>query len=267
MYILALGCSWTDAAYRSWSHPDMDCSWTKWPDHVGKMLDVEVVNRGRSGTGNMYAFQELMKYVSSDNPPDHVIWQLTNWTRLQMGQRQMVPGLRMSQARLNALSRGHSPEYMMGITNLPLALDGPIPFFKETLSLILKAIGICRKLGIKIHIFQSDVNPTPWDRNYFLNYLEKLKVEYPKEYETFMFIIDNRTHNLEITQEDIRTLIALEDFQTITEMDPPELYGWPIFHELEGKRILSNSPISKEDSHPNAQGQINIAAGVLNWIK
>ena len=266
MYTLALGCSWTDPAYQSSQHPDMDCSWDKWPAHVGKILDVEVVNRGRSGSSNGYAFQELMKYISSDEPPERVIWQLTSWTRMQVGDRRLVAGQRLDAARYDALRRQSTPEYLMGVSNLPLALDGPVPFFKETLSFILKAIRLCRELGIKIHIFQSNPNPTPWESDYFPRYINGVKKDYPKEYEVFMSMIDGRIYNLETTPKHLRDLMALDDFQTLNEMEPEELYGWPIWHELDGKRILNKGKISEEDPHPSARGQIEIAAGVLKWI-
>lgn len=266
MYTLALGCSWTDAAYYSSQHLDLDCSWDKWPAHVGKILDVEIVNRGRSGSGNGYAFQELMKYISSDNPPDRVIWQLSGWTRVQLGDRRLIPGQTMGASRYDALRRGHQAAYLMGLSNLPLALDGPMPLLRQTLSLILQAIRLCRKLGIKIHIFQSDPNPIAWEGDYFLGYLNTVKAEDPETHKQFMALVDDRIYNLETTPKHFRKLIAEEDFQTINEMDPEELYGWPIFHELDGKRILSHSRISEEDGHPSAQGQKNIAAGVLKWI-
>ena len=36
--LLAVGCSFTNPNYVSDEHPEMDCSWPKWPEIVGKKL-------------------------------------------------------------------------------------------------------------------------------------------------------------------------------------------------------------------------------------
>ena len=36
--LLAVGCSLTDKNFTSMFHPELDCSWPKWPEVVGKKL-------------------------------------------------------------------------------------------------------------------------------------------------------------------------------------------------------------------------------------
>ena len=36
--LLAVGCSLTDEKFESMAHPELDCSWPKWPEIVGKKL-------------------------------------------------------------------------------------------------------------------------------------------------------------------------------------------------------------------------------------
>ena len=52
--MIAGGCSYTDPDYKT-SNKDKDQTpglWPMWPEHLGKKLDLEVINTGRSGAGN-----------------------------------------------------------------------------------------------------------------------------------------------------------------------------------------------------------------------
>ena len=50
--LYAFGCSFTDSKFVSPSNPEIDCSFPKWPEILGKKLGKETVNLGRSGAGN-----------------------------------------------------------------------------------------------------------------------------------------------------------------------------------------------------------------------
>ena len=50
--LLAVGCSFTNKEYQSKEHPEMDCSWPKWPEVLGNRLGYKVVNLGRNGGSN-----------------------------------------------------------------------------------------------------------------------------------------------------------------------------------------------------------------------
>ena len=51
--LLAVGCSYTNEYFKSKAHPEMDCSFTKWPTILGSQLGFDnVVNLGRSGNTN-----------------------------------------------------------------------------------------------------------------------------------------------------------------------------------------------------------------------
>ena len=50
--LLVSGCSNTDKDFYSELHPDMDCSWPKWPELLAKKLDMDCVNLAKSGAGN-----------------------------------------------------------------------------------------------------------------------------------------------------------------------------------------------------------------------
>lgn len=65
--LLASGCSYTDKSYVSW---DKDLpqnekgGWDFWPDIVAKDLDLDVVNAGKRGRGNIYILEETLKALT-----------------------------------------------------------------------------------------------------------------------------------------------------------------------------------------------------------
>jgi len=50
--LFAFGCSYTDPNFYSSIHREMVCDWPKWPEILGKKLGKEIINLGKSGTGN-----------------------------------------------------------------------------------------------------------------------------------------------------------------------------------------------------------------------
>ena len=42
--LVVSGCSWGDLDFFSQFHPDMDCSWPKWPNILAEKMNLEPVN-------------------------------------------------------------------------------------------------------------------------------------------------------------------------------------------------------------------------------
>ena len=78
--LIACGCSWTDETYRSDIYPEMDCSWTKWPAHLAKKLDMEPINLGRSGAGNEYIFSTLQDIITRTKDKSEIGLVVAAWT-------------------------------------------------------------------------------------------------------------------------------------------------------------------------------------------
>jgi hypothetical protein len=271
-YLLAVGCSWTDHNYFSFQHEELDCSWPKWPEYVGKHLGLPAVNKGRSGSSNEYAYIEIMDAVLSDDPPSHICWQLTDWSRLQLGRRRIIPCKRWDTFAMESNSEkkfrkdNSSGEYLMGLHTLPLALDGPIPILENTLFYIEKVIMLCRKLNIKLNIFQSDVPMWPFTSDYWWWYLDDFRQKHPKEWEVFFLMIDERIENCFLTEKVLSKLISGNAFAKVEKIKPVEVYGWPIWKEFGGKWLSAESKISELDSHPDAIGQANLGMAINKWI-
>ena len=62
--LLVSGCSYTDKTFRSDFHPNIDTGWPKWPELLGKKLDMDVVNYGYCGSGNEYIYSSLLDHLT-----------------------------------------------------------------------------------------------------------------------------------------------------------------------------------------------------------
>ena len=79
-YLLAAGCTWTDANFKSY-FDDIDCSFPKWPEVLGKQLGIsEVVNVGMSGAGNDLMFARCFDKMIAKKP-ELVCILLSSWDR------------------------------------------------------------------------------------------------------------------------------------------------------------------------------------------
>jgi len=65
--LLVSGCSYTDKNFESIFHPNLDTSWTKWPELLAEKLNMNCVNLGYSGSGNDYVYSSLLDYIVKDN--------------------------------------------------------------------------------------------------------------------------------------------------------------------------------------------------------
>ena len=65
--LLVSGCSNTDKDFYSELHPDMDCSWPKWPELLAKKLDMDCVNLAKCGAGNEYIYRSLLNCITRND--------------------------------------------------------------------------------------------------------------------------------------------------------------------------------------------------------
>ena len=80
-YLLAAGCSYTDANFKSDVDPTIDCSFPKWPELLGNRLGMsEVVNVGRCGAGNDCMFEQCYDQIIAKKPKLVCIL-LSGWDR------------------------------------------------------------------------------------------------------------------------------------------------------------------------------------------
>lgn len=63
--LLVSGCSFTTDNFISMFHPEMDCSWEKWPHILAEKLDMTCINLAQSGSGNEFIYSSLIDKIES----------------------------------------------------------------------------------------------------------------------------------------------------------------------------------------------------------
>lgn len=62
--LIVSGCSFTTNNFSSVFHPSLKCDWPKWPELLGRKLNMKVVNLAKSGSGNEYIFSSILDKIS-----------------------------------------------------------------------------------------------------------------------------------------------------------------------------------------------------------
>ena len=78
--LIVSGCSYTATDYRSSSHPEMDCSWPKWPQLLAKKLDMQLINLAFNGAGNRFILQTLLEAIER-TPKEEIGMVMAAWSQ------------------------------------------------------------------------------------------------------------------------------------------------------------------------------------------
>ena len=62
--LIVSGCSWCDNNFISVFHPELDCSWPKWPEMLAEKIGMECINLGKCGAGSEYIYNSLLETVT-----------------------------------------------------------------------------------------------------------------------------------------------------------------------------------------------------------
>ena len=81
--LLASGCSFTDENFESPVHPELDCSWPKWPEILANKLDMECINLGHNGGGNEYIYSTLLEQILKTKDKSQIGLVIPAWTQCQ----------------------------------------------------------------------------------------------------------------------------------------------------------------------------------------
>jgi len=78
--LIVSGDSFTDDGFTSDWHPDLDTSYAKWPEHLGKHLGMEVINLARMGVGNSFIYSSLQDALMHI-PKEEIGLVIAGWTQ------------------------------------------------------------------------------------------------------------------------------------------------------------------------------------------
>tara|TARA_B100000497_G_scaffold4007_1_gene4219 strand:- start:354 stop:1088 length:735 start_codon:yes stop_codon:yes gene_type:complete len=230
--LLVSGCSNTDKDFYSELHPDMDCSWPKWPELLAKKLDMDCVNLAKCGAGNEYIYRSLLNYITRNDTSNIGL---------------VIP----------AWSQCNRKDYQEGglgrFTNARIDPNGDVfGWVRRSLDNMLSFQIVCEKYNLPyihvhmLHLYKdwlSGLKP----REGTTSFTEGFRHSYPgnpeKDTKKIIKIIDN-----------YEELINTEKF-----------IGWPLASEMGGyslqKNLIKqemNTRLSEIDSHPNKLGQEKI---------
>jgi len=276
--LLAVGCSFTNKEYQSKEHPEMDCSWPKWPEVLGNRLGYKVVNLGRNGGSNGGSNDSILRSAQDymiENKVDMVCALWTEPFRFNIHDcifnSWYIDIIAESGEKLTEIQKGFLKTQASKVINgseLAHQLmkgDKHIKLANEQLRYIhaLDITGTFHNVPV-YHMQGCGI----WNQYLYKTYFESTTYANRGG-------VDGAPGTSGLNFE----YIAKEKFKLWIEafLDSPyfaildkqtNIYGWPFYKELGGSIGLntsSSSPdaknyrISDKDSHPNAHGQEVIA--------
>lgn len=258
-YILAAGCSFTDANWASSDYPDHDCSFPRWPALLGDKLGVDnVVNLGKSGASNDFIINKVIDHILYEEKPWLVVIGLSeairftpyNWITINphiLG-REAVE--RRITFKLNDWSKSFTAMGDWAISrdeNNDLGLMRAI--FNNYITLLNRIVSLCDRLNIKIIICPL---------------MRPLDIYDYRAYRAFHELPENH----QWTESSVaRRWMESEGFDDVNQK---AIIGWPCLPEIGGSLVFgqdndgsgfdrNSMTIGPLDGHPNALGHQHIA--------
>ena len=256
--LLAVGCSFTDEKFESMVHPELDCSWPKWPEVVGKKLGYNVVNLGKSGNSNDAIFKSAQDYII-DHKVDMICALWTQGHRLNIHD--------MSNINWTWSFMDKKPNDLGDRSQKDM-------FNKDEFSRLLRYKHTALPNEYLRYIYMLD-QLGKYNNNIPVYHMQGLRVYYP--YHSFPLA---KAETME--KEYAKAFLDSPYFNILDKQT--NIYGWPLLPELggsnyfDGPNLASHTwkemqaltlkyRISDEDSHPNARGHKIIASRFMEIIK
>ena len=249
--LIVSGDSYTDPRFRSTAYPDMDTSWPKWPELLGKKLNMRVINLGRGGSGNEYIYSTLQDAIMN-TPKDEIGMVIAGWSQAQ---------------RKDYQTSSHNDRYSWNEHRVNP--DGDlVSWVRKSLRYYYSLQVLCERYDIPYLQFQMI--------DLYRDYINGLM---PTE-EEIMFEGKDLWADAEVYPGDKK---ADEDkiMQMIIEhgshINTDKFIGWPVTRTLGGwpmnRGVMGWNQIEEEpyvidevDNHPNAAGQELIAEYIYDWL-
>jgi len=257
--LIAAGCSYTDSKFYSQDETlseEKRGGWPMWPELLADHLSLKCINTGKCGASNDFIINSVINEIAknADNV-DTVAVLLTGSERYELFNYHLNPPVELN-VRLKENHPFPAFSYLedigIGYINAnywsseyfdPLTYKTIINNWVNKILILIK---LCKAYNIKLILMQG-LEPFDYMMYYMLAKENKIKFGTNKEIILKYFISNPVIAEL--------------------QKEKDKIIGWPIFNNLGGfsydfhrfKNGWKNS-ISKLDSHPNSEGQIEISS-------
>lgn len=254
--LVAGGCSFTDPNFRSLYHPEMDTSFTKWPDIMGKELNYKVVNTGMSGSGNKLIADKVMDAVVANKNVELVMVLWSGWDRFSVYRHRSCPF-----AVMHNICYGDPVKPNSEVTQ---------QFYRKAVDEWFNLEqSICDNLRT-IYVLQEFLET----RN--IKYIFAQGVD-PYTFDSMSHLYENGfLKNCTFAKKNKARLLSVVDNPYYDKINESNFYGWPGIEEAGGtnytqwirrKENFQDYYVSRVDKHPNALGHIEIADKMLQTYR
>jgi hypothetical protein len=266
--LVASGCSFTDQNFYSPEYPEIDCTFPKWPEIVGKKLDLNVVNLAKSGECNDTILDDTIRYINKHSKDVHTVmigW--TEWDRINFFGHMYKP-THLAYYAWNEKQSTQDPDYVQKVEDnwnplgsfLDRYKEQGIDLLKESLTRnqyredvvqaqydrIVQLSLVCKGLGIKLITYQL---LCPVDIARYLKFLDLDRSEF--------------SHQLNLYAKEM-----MKAYQESPIKDKNHI-GFPYLQSIGGSFYVGtpSNQMGPNDGHPNAQGHEKIAQAFLRRYK
>jgi len=249
--LLVSGCSNTEKDFYSEIHPEMDCSYQKWPELLAEKLNMDCVNLGKSGSGNEYIYTSLLNYIT-ENDRSRIGLVIPAWTQVQ--RKDYTLG---SLVIKNKFLKNHKPSRKASDLknhnwrNHRIDPDGDIFWWmKKSLNYYLSFQIMCERYSLPYMQVQMLAPYIDWLTGLPPRDLE-MPLVYPYGYK--------HTYPGDKNEDNKKIIELINNYED--KLNTKKFIGWPLSDEYGGmslQKTLINPEdktwISDRDSHPNEKG-------------
>jgi hypothetical protein len=245
--LIAIGCSFTEHYLSSIHTPDFDYNFPRWPQHLADKLDMECVNLGDSGQGNEYILSKLIDNVLTEKNIGLVVLMWSEWSRQDF------------QDPANGWYSFHPHRDNSETEKYPIDSKSrnSILHYNNTYDVTMKSLRhfLIAQMLLKDIPYLMMQGPIPL----------------VLQHQRYMHHAARRKNRRALFKLELNAMI---DSKIFDEIDEKKFIGWPILKQIGGYTVgnilnkidpeQKELRISKDDSHPNAEGHKIIAQEIYN---